>query len=71
MAVLICFLFAIIHILYDCFHITFLSIKVNCAPCLVSLQEKLFIPLPSKSFFLFSLNYFGCICNKYLGVLGV
>ena len=37
MAVLICYLFAIIHILYDCFHITFLSIKVNCAPCLVSL----------------------------------
>ena len=24
-----------------------------------------------KKPFLFSLNYFGCICNKYLGVLGV
>ena len=69
-AVLICYLFAIIIILYDCFHITFLSIKVNCAPSLVSLQEKLFIPLPSKSLFLFSLNYFGSICNKSFGVLG-
>ena len=37
----------------------------------MSLQEKLFIPLPSKSLFLFSLNYFGSICNKSLGVLGV
>ena len=69
MAVLICYLFAILHNLYDCFHITFLSIKGNCAPCLVSLREKLFIPLPSKS--LFFLNYFSSIRNKSLGVLGV
>ena len=48
MAVLICYLF-----LYDSFHITFLSNKVNCATCLVSLQEKLFIPLPSESLFCF------------------
>ena len=61
----------VVIILYECFQITFLSIKVNCAPCLVSLQEKLFIPLPSKSLFLFYLNYFGSICNKSLGVLGV
>ena len=47
-----------------CLSFYFLSIKVNCAPCLVSLQEKLFVPLPSKKPFLFSLNYFGSICNK-------
>ena len=37
----------------------------------MSLQEKLFIPLPSKKPVLFSLNYFGSMRNKSLGVLGV
>ena len=33
------------------------------------IMNTLFIPLPSKRL-LFSLNYFGSICNKSLGVLG-
>ena len=54
--------------------IIFLSIKVNCSPCLVSLHEimdKLFIPLPSTDFFLFSLNYFGSIYNKSIKSISV
>ena len=53
MAVLICYLFAIIHNSIWLLSIAYLSIKVNCAPFLVSLQEKLFIPLQSKSLFCF------------------
>ena len=58
-------------ILYNGFRITFSSIKVNCAPCLVHLQEKLIHSIAIKKPILFSLNYFGSICNKSLGVLGV
>ena len=51
-----------------------LSIKVNHFPCLVYLHQiidKLFILLPPKGFFLFSLNNFDSICNKSLGASGV
>ena len=73
MVVLICYLFAVIHNSIWLLSYYILSIKVNCAPCLVSLQEKLFIPLPSKSLFCFlwtilvayvtSLGCFGCLMD--------
>ena len=75
MAVLIYYLFAIIHNLYGFLDIiTFLSTKVNYFPYLVYLHQIMdipFIPLAIKRLFLFSLNNFGSISNKSVGVWAV
>ena len=44
--------------------------KVTCAPCLVALREIMdtIHSIAIKRPFVFSLNYFGSICNKSLGV---
>ena len=63
-------------LLYDSIGFVFryhyiLSIKVNYSPCLVYLHQimdTLFSPLPFKGLSLSSLNNFGGICNKTLGV---
>ena len=71
MAVLICHLFAIIHNSIRLLSYYIFVDQSYLAPCLVSLQENYSFHCHQKAFFLFSLNYFGSICNKSLGVLGV